>query len=184
MIPLVLSEHDDSEFLSLGKRILNGAITALQLRDVFLVQTDNWFDHKWLGWGSRWRHKKIEELRIPLFTPNRVSFEKHFLLDVTTSEWKSVGLSEPLHIHQPGRGSLAKPLDRFSKSAAFVWYSGNTTLNKMGSLMFYTSGANAHAWYASFRKIKHWSITNEFQITRHELTLFEERGLQVELAQV
>src|SRR5215510_4576327 len=98
---------------------MNGAIAELGMREVFLVHVDNWFDHKWLGWWSR----KEEELRVPTFTPNRVRSEK------------------PLHVRQPGRPWLAQPLDRFSKSAAFIWYSGNTTTNKAGSVMLYLSGA-------------------------------------------
>ena len=183
MIRLVPVEHDDNAFLSLAQRILNGAVNALQMREVYLVQIDNWFDHKWLGWRSRWRNKTVEELRIPLFTPNRVCSERHFVWDVETSAWKSVGLPTPLHIRQACRPSLAKPVDRFSKCAAFAWYSGNTATNKVGSLMFYLSGADGYAWYASLRKNEVWTVADEFRITRRELMSFAERGLQLELAE-
>ncbi len=183
MIHLLPVEHDDTAFLSLAQRILNGAITALQMREVYLVQIDNWFDHKWLGWRSRWKHKTVEELRVPLFPPNRVCSEKHFVWNVETSAWNSVGLPTPLHIRQAGRPSLAKPLERFSKCAAFIWYSGNTATNKVGSLMFYLSGADEYAWYASLKKDENWTVADEFHITRRELISFEERGLQMELVQ-
>lgn len=183
MIHLVPVEHDDAAFLSLAQRILNGAIATFQMREAYVIQIDNWFDHKWLGWRSRWRHKKVEELRVPLFTPNRVSSEKHFIWDMAMSAWTSVGLPVPLHVPQPGSPLLAKPLDRFSECAAFVWYSGNTATNKVGSLMFYLSGEDAYAWYASFKKDENWTVADEFHITRRELTSFEERGHQVELAQ-
>jgi hypothetical protein len=181
MIELIPSEHDDAAFLSVSQRILNGAITALQVRDVYLVQIDNWFDHKWLGWWSRWRNGKVEELRVPLFCPNRVCSEKRFIQDVETSVWKSVALLRPLHIRQAGRPWLAQPLDRFSKCAAFVWYSGNTATNKVGSLMFYLSGPDAYAWYASLKGDVQWTVADEFRITRRELESFEERGHQMEL---
>ena len=184
MIQLIPAEHDDLAFLSLAQRILNGAITTLQLHEVYLVQIDNWFDHKWLGWRSTWRHKNLEELRVPMFTPNRVYSEKHFVWDAETSAWKSVGLSVPLHVRQAGHPLLAKPLDRFSKCAAFVWYSCNTESNKVGSLMFYLSGADDYAWYASLKKDEKWTVGDEFRITRRELLLFEERGLQMELPQI
>jgi hypothetical protein len=183
MIQLAPVAHDDPAFLSLAQRILNGAIITLQMREVYLVQIDNWFDHKWLGWRSRWSHKKVEELRIPLFTPNRVSSEKHFVWDTETSGWISVDLPVPLHIRQAGSPLLAKPLGRISNSAAFVWYSGSTATNRVGSLMLYLSGADAYAWYASFKKSEHWTVADEFRITRRELLSFEERGLQMESAQ-
>ena len=179
MIQLVLAQHDDVDFLSLTQRIINGAIVALEITEVFLVHVDSWFDHKWLGWWSR----KGEELRVPTFTPNRVQSEKHFAWDKGQSAWASVGLERPLHIRQPGRPWLAQPLEQFSKNAAFIWYSGNTATNKRGSLMFYVSGADGYAWYASLRKDDHWAVADECQITRRELLSFEERGRQLELVQ-
>jgi hypothetical protein len=52
MIDLVLSENDDLAYLHLAQRIVNGAVATLQMREVYLVQIDNWFDHKWLGFGA------------------------------------------------------------------------------------------------------------------------------------
>jgi hypothetical protein len=62
MIELVQTEHDDPGFLALTQRIVNGAIAILRVHEVYLVQVDNWFDHKWLGWGSRWKNKDIKKL--------------------------------------------------------------------------------------------------------------------------
>jgi hypothetical protein len=179
MIELVPAENDDALFLSLAQRIVNGAIVELGMREAFLVHVDNWFDHKWLGWWSR----KNEELRVPTFTPNRVLTEKQFVWRAQTSAWESTELKKPLHIRQPGRPWLAQPIDRFSESAVFVWYSGNTATNKVGSLMLYISGAEGYSWYASFRKSEDWTVTDEYQITRRELSAFEERGRQLERAQ-
>jgi hypothetical protein len=176
MIELVPAEHDDVAFLSLAQRIINGAITALEIRDVFLVHVDTWFDHKWLRWWSR----RAEELRVPTFTPNRVCSEKRFSWDGDRSTWTPVGLPRPLHIRQPGRPWLAQSLDRFSKHAAFVWYSGGTATNTLGSLMFYLSGADGYAWYASLKKADQWTFADECQITRRELVSFAERGQPLE----
>ena len=177
MIELVPAEDDDAAFVSLAQRIVNGAIAELGMREVFLVHVDNWFDHKWLGWRSR----KGEELRVPLFTPNRVRSERHFVWDVVISAWAIAPLPRPLHYRQPGRTSLARPLDRFSQSAAFIWYSGNTATNTIGSLMLYLSGADGYSWYASFRKDKEWTIGDVSRMTRRELVSFEELGHQLEL---
>ena len=59
MIELVPTEHDDIAFLSLVQRIINGAIAAQRMREVFLVHIDNWFDHKWLGWRSSFAKGKL-----------------------------------------------------------------------------------------------------------------------------
>jgi len=195
MIELIPSEYDDVAFLSLVQRIVNGALITLQAREVYLVHIDNWFDWKWLYWRSRRGkelrlppfdpnrvHKEehfIRELCVPLFDPNRVRSEKHFIWDANRSQWTSVDHLRPLHLRQPGRESLAQPLDRFSKSAAFIWYSGNTVTNQAGSLMLYLSGAEGYAWYASFTKKEHWKVEGERRITRRELIAFEHCGSQI-----
>jgi hypothetical protein len=178
VIELVPAEHDDVAFLAVVQRVINGAVAELRVGEVFLVHVDNWFDHKWLGWWSR----KEEELRVPTFTPNRVRSEKHLAWNAETSAWAGVDLQKPLHVRQPGRPWLAQPIDRFSESAAFIWYSGNTATNQAGSLMLYVSGAGGYSWYASFRKRDEWAVADECRITRRELTTFEERGRQMDAA--
>jgi hypothetical protein len=46
MIELAPAEYDDASFLELVQRIVNGAVAALHASEVYLVQVDNWFDHK------------------------------------------------------------------------------------------------------------------------------------------
>jgi hypothetical protein len=184
MIELAPAEYDDVAFLSLAQRIVNGAVTALKAREVYLVQTDNWFDWKWLGFGSRWeRGGELTRLCAPPFNPNRIRSEKHFIWDASGLRWTSAGLKKPLHIHQPARSWSPRPLDRWSKSAAFVWYSGNSTTNQAGSLMVYLSGEEAYAWYASFKKHEHWQVNGERKIARRELESFEKCGRRLELIQ-
>jgi hypothetical protein len=180
MIELAPAEYDDADFLSLVQRILNGALAALGVREVYLVQTDNWFDWKWLGFWSGGERKGVTELRVPPFNPNRIRSEMHFIWDASGSRWTSAGQGKPLHLRQPGRQVLAQPLDRWSKSAAFIWYSGSTTINTAGSLMLYLAGSEGYAWYASFRKAEHWKVYGQRRIAPRELVSFEERGRQLE----
>jgi hypothetical protein len=175
VIELIRSEHDDVAFLSLVQRIVNGAIVSLQALEVYLVHVDNWFDWKWLGWRSR----SGQELNVPPFDPNRVHSEKRFIWDTEHSQWLSADLFRPLHLRQPGRSGSAQPLGRFSRSAAFIWYSGNSVTNKAGSLMLYLSGAEGYAWYAWFRRDAHWKAEGVRHITRRELTAFEGIGGQL-----
>jgi hypothetical protein len=184
LVDLVPLEGDEPGFLLLAQRIINGAVAALQANEVFLVQVDNWFDRKWFGWGSKWRYREVAELRVPLFTPNRVRSERRFSWDSETSVWTANAPAKPLHIHQPGRGHLASPLERVSEHAVFVWYSGNTATNMIGSLMAYLSGAQGYACYASFRNDGRWASADTLKITQQELISFEARGRQMESAPV
>ncbi len=180
MIQLVPADDDDAEFLALAQSILNGAVSAPEVRELFPIHIDNWFDHKWLGWQSRWKHKRVEELRIPLFTPNRVCSETQFIRDAKRSAWSLNGVTKPLHVQQAGRSWFSKPIDQYPKHAAFAWYSGNTTTNSVGSLMFYMSHADGYSWYASFKKSEKWVVGDETGITRRELLSFDELGRQTQ----
>jgi hypothetical protein len=180
MIELVPEEHDDPAFLSLARRIVNGAIADLQVREAYVVHIDTWFDFKWLGWWS-WRKPRLSRLVVPPFNPNRVNGQKHFIQEAAGTEWTYAGSGRPLHLRQAGRSSLAQPIERFSGSAAFIWYSGNTAINTTGSLMVYRSGTDGYAWYASFKKDDKWTFKGEARVSRRELQLFEDRGRQMEL---
>jgi hypothetical protein len=183
MIELEPIEYDDLAFLQLAQRIVNGAVAQLGIREVYLVQTDNWFDFKWLGFWSRGKEKELTDLFVPPFNPNRVRSEKHFVWNAVSSRFTPAAHEKPLHRRQPGRRrSYAVPLERVSKSAAFIWYSGNTITNRTGSLMLYLSGAEAYAWYASFSKDENWRCHDENRIARRELLSFEECGRQMELS--
>ena len=169
--------QDDPAFVSLVERIVNGALASLQPREVYIVHIDNWFDYKWLGW---WSWNKEKGLCIPPFNPNRVLSQTYFRWNSPTSLWESHGSGNTLHIRQPGLSSRARPAAQLSDSGSFIWYSGNTVVNKMGCLMLYLSGADGYCWYASFRKNCDWKTHDVCRITRRELTSFEERGDQIE----
>jgi hypothetical protein len=171
MIELVTTPNDDPVFLSLAARILNGAVLAHEVCDVFVVHIDTWFDHKWLGWWS-W---KGNSLCVPPFTPRRVISERRFVRSAESANWTSATIKKPLHIRQPGRSTRGRPLDRFSPDAAFAWYSGRTAANTLGCLMFYRSGNDRYAWYASMARKTKWAVVETCQISPGELQLFEER---------
>ena len=183
MIEWAASEGDDIGFLEIAARTVNGALADLQVCEVYLVRIDNWFDFKWLGWWSSWKHGELTELCVPAFNPNRVRSQDHFVWDVDSSRWIAAGHGTPLHVHQLGlQLSNRRMLRTVSKSAAFIWYSGNTLANRVGSLMVYQSGAEDYAWYAGFAKKDRWIVGDGNRISRSELKSFDDRGRQMEVA--
>ena len=96
MIELIPSEHDGA-CLQLARRIVNGAVAAVWAWEVYLVQVDCWFDHKWLGFWSRGRNKDQWELCGPPFNPNRILSEKRFACDAGRARWTLAALGKPLH---------------------------------------------------------------------------------------
>jgi hypothetical protein len=185
MIELTPSEDDDFEFLAMVRRILNGAIAALEMCEVYVVQTNNWFDFKWLGWWSWEKQAGPKELCVPPFNPNRVQSEKRFIRDPNHSCFARCAHDKPLHVRQPGRSRpFAQRLDQFSKSAAFIWYSGNSVPNRAGSMMLYLSGSEGYSWYASFTRDQQWKINDDYKITRKGLVAFESAGREMELVSI
>jgi hypothetical protein len=185
MIEQIPTDDDDLAFLEVAEWIVNGAVVALQVRDVYLVHIDNWFDYKWLGFWSSWTEKELTKLYVPPYNPNRVRLEKHFVWDEVGSRFISAVHQKPLHRRQPGRQQqFAVPLERIAKSAAFIWYSGNTVTNTAGSLMLYLSGAEAYAWYASFSKGEPWKLDGERRIAPRELVTFEALGREMQPVRV
>ncbi len=85
MIRLESTENIDYSFVAIVEQILINTLQLYQPAKVYVVQIDNWFDHKWLEFDSNsndsdelgWRAK----LMLPPFEPSRVvrqlSFQKH-----------------------------------------------------------------------------------------------------------
>jgi hypothetical protein len=184
MIQLPVTADDDPRFLGLAQRIVNGAISALRVPELYLVHVDNWFDHKWLGWWSSWEEKQPKILYVPPFNPNRILAQHHYLWDSKNSAWALAGKGKDLHRRVPGRRARSRrKLDEIAPFAAFIWYSANTVANRAGSLMLYLSGTEGYAWYASFLNDLGWKVNDEFHVTRRELIAFEECGRSAELMQ-
>lgn len=175
---------DDNDFVSLIHSILECEIARHQPELVWVVQIDNWFDHKWLrfsGYGT-FANKLYEKsmpgdnfsimfdsvkepffqakLTVPPFTPERIlgqwSFQK--------SNGHFVEIAAPRVPHRSTKThsaeNLYRRIENYSQSALFAWYSGNTIRNDRGSLMVYrVNGREVDCWYASFRKNPTWGVS-------------------------
>src|SRR5262249_48392627 len=141
----------------------------------FIIRVDNWFDYKWLGWSNR----KTSELRVPPFGSNRVHSERRVILGNEPETWAEVRLPKSLHVPDAARPELGQRIDAISNRGAFIWYSGNTAPNGIGSLMLYLSNAEGYCWYATFKNGECWALSDECQITRRTLLSFEAHGAEV-----
>ncbi|MFZ0061666.1 MAG: hypothetical protein WAL47_06480 [Pyrinomonadaceae bacterium] len=170
MITFEPSENIDHSFVAIVEQILDNTLQLHQPAEVYVVQIDNWFDHKWLEFDTSridtddlgWRAK----LMLPPFEPSRVvsqlSFKKHSpapLLYEASS-------SNPLHLLSSNR-SLAQ----ICSSGAFVWYSYVGNRSDQGSLMVYLNDdGKGSAWYASFTKNPDWQVNKMKGVSKRELT--------------
>ena len=170
MITLEPSENIDYSFVAIVEQILNNTLQLHQPAEVYVLQINNWFDHKWLEFHTSridtddlgWRAK----LRLPPFEPSRVvsqlSFQKHSSEPLLYEAWSS----NPVHILSSNR-----TLAQICSSGAFVWYSYVGDRSDQGSLMVYLNNdGKGSGWYASFTKNPDWQVNKMKGVSKRELT--------------
>jgi hypothetical protein len=166
---------DDPAFLGMVEGVVDAVVRTDEPAEVYVVHTDNWFNHRWLRYSGLGRVGFFGSLKVdtaldpiwrdrltfPPFTPNRVLAEHYFR---RSPRGGYAPRPAPRVVHRWWRrGHSAWNLQRrvrdFARSAAFFWLSSNTAANRRGSLMTYTSrdGAVA-AWYASFHLDAAWRL--------------------------
>lgn len=172
---------DDNDFIDLLNSLLNGLLVQQAPEQLWVVQIDNWFDHKWLRYsgsgsvGSKFpvdwtsafmdRFDSVKEqfwqdkLTFPPFAPDRVVGQWSFL-------HSSRGYVEdplPKLPHSQSRrrshSNLRNRAEDFVRSASYVWYSGNTLKNGRGSVMVYNIGSpQPVCWFAAFARDSEWTL--------------------------
>ena len=169
-------QNDDPEFVELVKRVIAGCINDSFPKTIIVIQIDNWFDYKWLGFSGIGRvgfptvvnldvdtaldEFRQDQITLPPFSPRRVIEEYCFQREVN-GEYRA---RDPLlYLHQkelaPSSQNLHKRIvDRFD-SAVLVWFSSNTKQNLRGSVMVYeVKGREVNSWYAGFAKEGQWRV--------------------------
>src|SRR5262245_27728241 len=108
MIRLNVATHDDPQFIEIVSMILNSAVSRHHPRDVYVVEIDHCFDHKWqkfsgkaLGLIGTWNTRLV----VPPFDPSRVVNETYLRSDPSVASSYSTAASRPLHIKQSGGDS-------------------------------------------------------------------------------
>lgn len=185
---------DDNDFVALIDLIVNGLLTRKPPDQVWVIHIDNWFDHKWLrysGNGSKanWMFAGVPvsdfisnrldsvkaefsqtKVTFPPFSPGRVIGQWSFLR--TGDNYVEFPLPAIPHDTRKMRSetNLHRHIEDFSKSACFVWYSGNTLANGRGSLMVYgNQGCEVSCWFAAFQRDRAWTLKLTKGIAREEI---------------
>lgn len=184
---------DDNDFVSLVNALLNALLVERTPGQLWVIQIDNWFDHKWLrysgsgsvasGFPANWnssfmdRFTSVKEqfwrdkLTFPPFAPDRVANQWSF-------QRSSEGYVEaplPKLPHRQSRhrshSNLNRRVEDFIQSASFVWYSGNTLKNGRGSLMAYNVGPdNPICWFAAFARKAGWTLERTKGIEQEQVS--------------
>jgi hypothetical protein len=172
---------DDNDFIDLLNSLLNGLIVQQPPEQLWVIQIDNWFDHKWLrysGSGSvgsnfpaNWSYSFMDrfasvkaqfwqdKLTFPPFAPDRVVAQWSF--QQSDKGYVEAPVPKLPHTNSRRRSgfNLHRRAEEFASSASFVWYSGNTLKNGRGSVMVYDIGpSHPVCWFAAFRRSPGWAL--------------------------
>ena len=186
-IQIAAGETDDPQFVTLLNSLVRGLIKEAKPQEVWIIQIDNWFDHKWLrfsgigtvdfrfpGFMNRYDAALDEfyqdKVTFPPFTPNRVLGQWSFVrVDDRYSE-------APLHVlphpsqKQRSEKKLNRRVESFSRSVCFVWYSANTLANGRASVMVYSvAGDQVEAWFAAFNREQDWKLQATKDVSREDV---------------
>jgi hypothetical protein len=189
-VQVAAGETDDPQFIMLLNSLLRGLIEDDTPQELWIIQIDNWFDHKWLRFSgigtvdfqfpafmNRYDAALDEfyqdKMTFPPFTPNRVLGQWSYVrTDDHYAEAPLRVLPHPSE-KQPSEANLHRRVEDFSRSACFVWYSAKTLANGRASVMVYKVVANRiEAWFAAFNRQQGWKLLATKGASRDDVQQF------------
>jgi hypothetical protein len=181
-----VSDLNDPEFINILNEVIQATVARLKCRDLYVIQIDNWFDHKWLGFSGMatiaspfpkllvgWESVKVEVRRdkvtLPPFNPNRILSQGGFRR--VGDGYVEAELTLPHRTERRRSGAnLYRVVSESFDSACLVWYSSGSKKNGRASIMVYAvQGRAVDAWFAGFHKDPNWKILQTQNITAAEL---------------
>jgi len=133
------------------------------VRDLWVIRVDNWFDHKWLRFSGKGRvpfdhphpsnpgvaldEFSQDKLTFPPFSPRRILTQE--IWTFAESQGRKRRLVHP-RVLQHSAANLHRRVSDFSDSMVAIWFSARTEENRQGCVMQYTSrNGRLDAWYMS-----------------------------------
>jgi hypothetical protein len=162
MITLNPTESDDPAFVELITNVLNGSVLRYKPTEIYVVQINGWFDHKWLAFSGKVMGAfgvASNQLTLPPFHPHRVIRQTYFRVDSPRLGQHKTLPAEALHIDQWSESNLSRLVQHVSRDGLFLWYSSNTKGGDRASVLVYNTNAGCDiAWYVSLKKDGEWRV--------------------------
>lgn len=165
---------DDNDFI----KLLNSMVARLLVQEapeqLWVIQIDNWFDHKWLrfsGHGAITSNVAVhltesikvefhqDKLTFPPFAPNRVLGQWSYIRQ--DNDYREFSLPMLPHSTErvPTFQNLHRRIQDVVSSGCFVWYSANTLSNGRGSVMVYSiKDESSECWFAALSRDHDWEL--------------------------
>jgi len=133
-------QADSAEFMNKVQAFVVGIAGDYEPAHLYLIRIDNWFGPKWMRFAGKISvgkhfyagiHKVT--LHVPPFVPHRVVAQRVF----AGPDYDETIARPPLHIECASMLALTRRIADIDKEAAFVWFSGQSEVQKRGSIMVY-----------------------------------------------
>lgn len=186
LMKIEVGETDDPYFIALLDSLVSGLVKRETPEGLWIIQIDNWFDHKWLRFSgigtvdfrfpafmNRYDAALDEfyqdKVTFPPFTPNRVLAQWTFAR--VGDNYVEVPSQVPHRSEkQASQTNLQRRVEEFSRSASYVWYSAKTVANGRGSIMVYNVAADGvKCWFAAFSRQETWKLHATKGVSREEV---------------
>ena len=175
---LIKKENDNSNFILNLESIILNRINLWKPTDIFVTRIDNWFDEKWLDFSGTIMHEISVwegETTIPPFHPNRV--ENSDFYQKGTEQYVKKENLKTLHIYQESKNNLKRKLTEFTNNGLFIWYSGNSKKNNIGTFMCYlVKEQECFSFHLSMNGEKEWNVIKTKGISLKEMQIIVENN--------
>jgi len=165
--------NDNTNFILNCEKIITNSIRLWQPSEIYINRVDNWFDKKWLGFSGKllgevsvWK----SNLTIPPFHPNRIESSDSFVK--SGEQYVKKENPHALHIYQKSNENLKRYVSGLTTNGLLIWYSGNSKLNGLGSVMCYlVLETKCHPFYLTLSEKNQWHISQNHGISKKTIAL-------------
>ncbi len=175
---LTEKQNDNPEFILNSEKIIQNRINLWNPKDIFVNRIDNWFDEKWMEFSGTSMHEIAiwkGKTTIPPFHPNRV--ESSDFYQKTTELYEKKKNLRTLHIYQESENNLKRYVSEFTNDGLFIWYSGNSKINDIGTLMCYlVRESECQPFFITLSAKKNWNVSQTKGILRSEIQSIIEKS--------
>jgi hypothetical protein len=167
---------DDTHFIELLNSMVGRLLIRESPKQLWVIQIDNWFDHKWLRFSGKgvvdFQYPEYmkrfdaaleefyqDKVTFPPFNPNRVLGQWSYVRQ--DNDYREFPLPTLPHStdRQHTSPNRQRRIQDFVSSGCFVWYSANTLSNGRASVMVYTvNSETAECWFAAFTRDEIWTL--------------------------
>jgi hypothetical protein len=133
-------QGDSAEFIGKARALAIGVAQDYEPARLYIIRIDNWFGPKWMHFAGKFTAGKgaaigvhKTRLHVPPFVPSRVVGQRVFV----GPDYEETVAAAPLHIECPSKLALRRRIADIDKDAAFLWFSGESEVQKRGSVMVY-----------------------------------------------